>query len=97
MDINMGTVTFSSETLEWAGLLNYSIRFVYFFESQLHHIWCLEKTAWLSSSASVHGPQENIVFLGYSSQRLTGKACLYPLRGNEVVIWIYSGQLWSQG
>lgn len=30
MDINMGTVTFSSERLEWAGLLKYSIRFVYF-------------------------------------------------------------------
>lgn len=85
----MGTVTFSSERLEWAGLLKYSIRFI--FESQLHHIWCLEKGAWLFLSASAHGPQENIVFLSYSSQRLAGKACLYSLRGNEVVIWIYSG------
>jgi hypothetical protein len=55
------------------------------------------KRSWLSSSASAHGPQEIIVFLGYSIQSLSGKACLYPLRGSEGVFWIYLGQLQSQG
>lgn len=101
VDINVQTVATSSERLKWLAFwitVLYSSLFFFFFLNPNYTPYLVSwKRAWLSSSASAHDPQEIIVFLGSSIQRLSGKACFYSLRGNEVVIWIYSGQLQSQG